>query len=83
MLGGEELFDEESARGEAPGVFAEPEYEELVAQGEEALGFEPDDRRAARRVRRQRRHHPPRFLARLVDQAGGEVGAPAAQRARG
>ena len=69
--------------GQPPRAIRKAEHEELVAQRIQARGLEPDDGSAARDVRRERGHDAPSLLPRLVDQAGGEIGAAAAQRPRG
>ena len=57
---------------------AKPQRQELVAQGEEARGLEPDDRDAGFDIRAQRADGALGLGAGLVDEAGGEEGAAAA-----
>jgi hypothetical protein len=67
---------------QAPGArIAGQQRRVLVAKGEEARGLEAHDRRPRLQVRRECLERAERLHARLVDHAGGEIGAPAAQRA--
>ena len=80
-VGGEQLLEQEGRRGERRDLGLRQERGELVAEGEEAGGLEPDD--AAPRATNGDRASSVRraSCARLVDQAGREEGAAAAERA--
>ena len=80
-LGGDELLEQLGALAASALVSASGQHRrEFVAQGQQAGRFETDDRGAGGDRRRQRVEHAARLLARLVDQAGAEKGAAAAQR---
>ena len=79
-LAREELLEKERVRAEFHRFVAREHRAELVAQRQQARGFEPDDRYAARGVRRQRIEQPARLVARLVHHTDRKEGAAAAER---
>ena len=78
-LGIDEFLEELGMGGERLGRRARQQRRILVAQGQEARGFEPDDRGAGGDMGGERVDHALRLDPRLVDEAGGEKGAAAAQ----
>ena len=75
----QELLQQPGAGGRARGLRSGDQDAELVAQGEQAGGFEPDHRHPALEKGRERFEQAPRFVLRLLHQPGGEEGASAAQ----
>src|SRR5882672_709469 len=68
--------------GELARAIAQAECEKFVAQPKQARRFESDYGNVVFNERAERGEDTARFVARFVDQAGGEVGSAAAKRAR-
>ena len=82
LLAHQEFLEQEGVVGDRLRLLAQPHGEKLVAQGEQARRLEADDRHALGDERRSAREQPLGLVARLVDLAGREIGAPTAQRPR-
>ena len=79
-LGVDEFFEQLSPCRQRLGRRAGQQRRKLVAQGQQAGGFEADDRDAGSNMRRQRVDRALRLMPRFIDQAGGKKGPAAAQR---
>ena len=77
LLARHPLAERDGAARERSRFASRQQGHEFVAQGHEAGGFEPDDKRIAG----ERRQGPTGFGARLLDQAGREIGPAATKRA--
>ncbi len=83
VLTREEFLEQECVFRQAPRGVAQAHHQEFVAQRQEARRLEADDGGAALDMWQQCGDHAPRLGFCLLDQARGEIGAPAAQRPRG
>src|SRR5262245_44660714 len=79
-LARKKLLEEEGLRRELLRCLAGQNGDELVAQGQQARGLQPDDGDASFQVWRGCGKHSPGLGARLLDQARRQKRAPATER---
>ena len=80
MLGVQELFKKHGVRGDLLRELARDHGEKFVLERVQAGRLESEHRQAARHVGFEHVKHPLGFLARLLDEPGGQEGTATAQR---